>query len=207
MREHDRQGEASVEVLQSRHSNYIRYKFDTDEIHYFIEDSSGSRSMSVAYADIGRDRQVFVERNAWLRNIGLLWLALGAVLTGMAAIKGQFAPSPWLFVGAGCYAAYLWRTTRFTIVPSEKGNLLVIDGDDGQRILAELASRRADYFRREYDCMPQDETAEQHRHRFQWLHREGALSDAELAQRLAVVDASDAAQSATAAAAPAVTLN
>ena len=183
-----------MEILQSRHSNHIRYMFDTDEIHYFIEDSSGSRSMSVAYPDISRDRQVLVERNAWLRNAGLFWLALGAVLTGMAAIKGQFAPSLWLFIGAACYAAYRMRTTRFTIVPSGKGNLLVIDDADGQRILEELESRRADYYRREYDFMPQDETTEQHRNRFKWLHREGALSDGELAQRLAMVDASDPAR-------------
>jgi hypothetical protein len=196
-----------VEILQSRHSNHIRYMFDTDEIHYFIEDSSGSRSFSVAYSDISRDRQVFVERNAWLRNIGLLWLALGAVITGMAAIKGQFAPSLWLFLGAGCYGAYHFRTTRFTLVPSEKGNLLVIDGDDAQRILAELESRRAAYFRRAYDRMPQDETAEQHRNRFRWLHREGALSDDELAQRLAMVDASETARTGSAAPALATTLN
>jgi hypothetical protein len=182
-----------VEILQSRHSNHIRWAFDTDEVHYFIEDSSGSRSMSVAYSAISRDRQTFVERNAWLRNVGLLWLALGAVITGMAAIKGEFAPSFWLFIGAGCYAVHRLRVTRFTIVPSEKGNLLVIDGDDGQRILDELAARRADYYRREYDFMPQGETADQHRNRFQWLHREGALSDSELAQRLAMVDANEAA--------------
>ncbi|MFC5578271.1 hypothetical protein ACFPOA_09650 [Lysobacter niabensis] len=180
-----------MEVLQRRHSNHIRYAFGADELHYFIEDSSGSRSMSVAYSEISLDRQVFIERNAWLRNAGLLWLALGAVITALAAIRGEFAPSMWLFIGAGCYAVYRLRTTRFTIVPSEKGNLLVIDGEDGQRILKEIESRRADYFRREYDFMPKDETAEQHRNRYRWLHKEGALSDDELRQRLAVVDASD----------------
>jgi hypothetical protein len=180
-----------VEILQSRHSNRIRWAFAEDEVHYFIEDSSGSRSFSVAYSDISRDRQVFVERNAWLRNAGLLWLALGAVITALAAIRGEFAPSMWLFVGAGCYAVHRFRTTRFTIVPSGKGNLLVIDGEDGQRILKELESRRADYYRREYDFMPQDETPEQHRNRYKWLHREGALSEEELRQRLAVVDAAE----------------
>lgn len=196
-----------MEILQSRHSNHIRWAFDADGIHYFIEDSSGSRSMSVDYSDISRDRQVFVERNAWLRNAGLLWLALGAVITGVAAIKGEFAPSLWLFVGAGCYAVYHFRVTRFTIVPSGKGNLLVIDGEHGQRILDELAARRADYYRREYDCMPQDETAEQHRNRFKWLHREGALSDDELTQRLATVAANEAATAAPVERALAATLN
>jgi hypothetical protein len=183
-----------VEILQSRHSNHIRYAFGEDELHYFIEDSSGSRSFSVAYSDISRDRQSFTERNAWLRNAGLLWLALGAVITVLAAIRGEFAPSMWLFIGAGCYAVYHFRATRFTIVPSGKGNLLVIDGDEGQRILEEIESRRVDYYRREYDFMPQDETAEQHRNRFRWLHREGALSEEELKQRLAMVDACDPAR-------------
>lgn len=153
--------------------------------------TAGSRSFSVAYSDISRDRQTFTERNAWLRNAGLLWIGLGAVITALAAIKGQFAPSMWLFIGAGCYAVYHFRTTHFTIVPSEKGNLLVIDGDEGQRILKELESRRADHFRREYDFMPESDSPEQHRNRFKWLHREGALSEEELKQRLALVDAND----------------
>lgn len=183
-----------MEILQNRNSNRIRYAFGEDEVQYSIQDSSGSRSFSVAYSDISRDRQTFIERNAWLRNAGLLWLGLGAVITAMAAIKGQFAPSMWLFIGAGCYAVYHFRTTRFTIVPSEKGNLLVIDGDEGQRILKELESRRADYYRREYDFMPEGDSPEQHRNRFKWLHREGALSEDELKQRLAVIDASDPAR-------------
>ncbi|MEZ0470359.1 hypothetical protein [Luteimonas salinilitoris] len=36
--------------------------------------------------------------------------------------------------------------------------------------------------------MPEGESPDQHRNRFKWLHREGALSDEELDQRLAVVD-------------------
>ena len=183
-----------MEILQNRNSNRIRYVFGEEEVQYSIQDSSGSRSFSVAYSDISRDRQTFIERNAWLRNASLLWIGLGAVLTAMAAIKGQFAPSMWLFIGAGCYAVYHFRTTHFTIVPSEKGNLLVIDGDEGQRILKEIESRRADYYRREYDFMPESDSPEQHRNRFKWLHREGVLSEEELKQRLAVVDASDPAR-------------
>lgn len=183
-----------MEILQNRNSNRIRYAFSEDEVQYSIQDSSGSRSFSVAYSDISRDRQTFTERNAWLRNAGLLWIGLGAVITALAAIKGQFAPSMWLFIGAGCYAVYHFRTTHFTIVPSEKGNLLVIDGDEGQRILKEIESRRADYYRREYDFMPEGDSPDQHRNRFKWLHREGALSEDELKQRLAVIDASDPAR-------------
>ena len=75
-----------------------------------------------------------------------------------------------------------------------KGNLCVIDDADGQRVLAEIESRRAQQFRSEYDFMPEGDSPEQHRARFKWLHKEGALSDEEFRQRMATVDALDPAR-------------
>lgn len=180
-----------MEIKQSRNSNRIRYVFGEDELQYSLEDTSGSRSFSVAYTDISRDRQTLVERNQWLGNVGLLWLALGAVLTVVSFFGEKGSISFWIWIGAGCYAVYRLRTTRFTIVPSEKGNLLVIDDEEGKRILSEIESRRAAQFKAEYDFMPESDTPEQLRGRFKWLHREGALTDDELKARLAMVDASD----------------
>jgi hypothetical protein len=180
-----------MEIRQRRNSNRLRYVFGEDELQYSLEDTSGSRSFSVAYTDISRDRQTLVERNQWLGNVGLLWLALGAVLTIVSFVGGKGTFSFWLWIGAGCYAVYRLRTTRFTIVPSEKGNLLVIDDEEGRRILNEIESRRAAQFKAEYDFMPESDTPEQLRGRFKWLHREGALSDDELKTRLATIAAGD----------------
>lgn len=184
-----------MEITQKKHANRIRFAFGEDGLEYGIEDGSGSRTFSVAYTDISRDRQSLVERNQWLGNVGLLWLVLGAGLTAYS-FMGEGSPriSIWLWVGAACYAAYRYRTTRFTIVPTDKGNLCVIDDDDGQRILQEIESRRARHFREEYDFLPEGETPEQHRARFKWLHKEGALSDEELKERLDRIDALDPAR-------------
>lgn len=62
-----------MEIQQRRFSNRIGYVFGDDEVHYSVQDSSGSRSFSVGYGDIGRDRQTLTERNQWLRNAGMLW--------------------------------------------------------------------------------------------------------------------------------------
>lgn len=181
-----------MEIRQQKNSNKIRFAFGEDALDYSIEDGSGSRSYSVAYTEISRDRQTLVERNEWLGNVGMLWLLLGAGLTAFS-FMGDGGPkvSIWLWVGAACYAAYRFRTTRFIIVPSDKGNLCVIDDADGQRILAEIESRRAQQFRSEYDFIPEGDSPEQHRARFKWLHKEGALSDDELRQRMVTVDALD----------------
>jgi len=197
-----------MEINQKKHSNRVRYVFGEDELDYRLEDSSGSRSFSVPYSAIGRDRQTLVERNQWLRNVGLLWIVLGVAFTGVSLAGGQgLKISIWLWVGLACYGAYHLFSTRYTIIPTESGNLLVIDGADGQRILDEIASRRADYMRREYDFMPENDTPEQHRHRFKWLHREGVLTEEELKQRLAIVDAMDPGRAAAIGPEPGARLN
>ena len=60
-----------MEIKHSRNSNRIRYVFGEDELQYSLEDTSGSRSFSVAYTDISRDRQTLVKRNQWFGNVGL----------------------------------------------------------------------------------------------------------------------------------------
>src|SRR5690606_24757622 len=105
-----------------------------------------------------------------------------------AAAMGNPRLSVWVWIGAACYAAYRHRTMRFTIVPTDKGNLCVIDNADGPPILEEIESRRVQQLRREYDFMPEGDSPEQLRGRFKWLHREGVPSDEEFGQRMATVD-------------------
>jgi len=96
-----------MEIAQRRNADRTRYVFGGNALQYHVHDSSGSPSFTVAYTDISRDRQTLVQRNEWLRNAALLWLVLGVVLTAMKWIGGQGgAPSLWLFIGAGCDAAY-----------------------------------------------------------------------------------------------------
>jgi hypothetical protein len=181
-----------MEIKQSAQSYKIDYVFEEDQLRYAWRHHSGSRSFSIGYGGISRDRETLVERNSWLRNAGLLWLAIGLLLTIIRYTdKHEIVPSMWLFVGIGCYIAYRVREIAFTIVPTEKGNMLVIRNPDGDRILGEIEARRADYLRREYDFVPESEDSEQLRKRFRWLHDEGVLTDGELEQRLQKVDAAD----------------
>ena len=175
-----------MDIRQKKFSHSARFEFGEDELRYTQKDGSGSRSFSLPYAAISRDRQTLEVRNDWLRNVGLLWIALGAGLTAMAWFGDQVLRiSLWVWIGLACYAAYRFRSTGFTILPTEKGNLLVIDDSDGPKVLGEIERRRAEHMRREYDFFPEGDTPEQLAGRFRWLHREGALSDAELEQRLA----------------------
>jgi len=177
-------------MKQSRHSNRIRYVFGEDEVQYSLEDGAGRRSFSVPYTQISRDRQTLEERNSWLRNVGLLWMLLGAGLTVASYVgEGPFKLSFWVWVGAFCYAVYYFRRTKFTILPSDKGNLFVIEDADGPGVIQELESRRAAQFLREYDFIDEDETPAQQLRRFKWLQSEGALSEEEFEKRVGMIEA------------------
>jgi len=181
-----------MEIKQKTQSYRTEYAFEESGLRYAWKDSSGSRSFSVGYGEISNDRQTLMERNAWLRNVGWLWVILGVVVTGLRYTENySLVPSIWLLLGIGCLVAYRVRSVEFVIVPSEKGNLLVIKDKDGERILREIESRRTGYFREEYDFFPESEDPEQLRRRFKWLHAEGVLTDEELAARLDRVDSID----------------
>jgi hypothetical protein len=178
-----------MEIKQKHGSHRTRYVFEENSLDYEWQDSSGSRRFSVAYTDISRDRQTLTQRNTWLRNAGLLWGVLGLVWLAVGLADGQWGRGVfWTVLGAGCYTIYHLRVVRYLVVPCDKGNLMVLDDEDGKRIVAEMETRRARQFRDEYDFFPENDTPEQLRNRFQWLHREGALSDAEYQQRLAMVE-------------------
>src|SRR3546814_13142563 len=51
-----------MEIRQKKNSNKIRFVFGEEALDYSLEDSSGSRSYSVPYTDISRDRQRSEER-------------------------------------------------------------------------------------------------------------------------------------------------
>lgn len=197
-----------MDIQQKKFSHSARFEFGEDELRYTQKDGSGSRSFSLPYTAISRDRQTLEVRNDWLRNVGLLWILLGAGLTAMAWFGDQVLRiSPWVWVGLACYAVYRFRSTAFTILPTEKGNLLVIDDKDGPKVLREIEQRRAEHMRREYDFFPEGDTPEQLAGRFRWLHREGALSDAELEQRLSRIPPPEAEAAAQALPSPGQLLN
>ncbi|HJU26947.1 MAG TPA: hypothetical protein VJ722_09750, partial [Rhodanobacteraceae bacterium] len=147
-----------MESSQKRGSAKTRYVFHDDRLEYAWSNSSSSRSFSVRYIEISRDRQTLTSRNTWFRNVGLLWGLLGLfwILTTWQRDHGA---SGWLWfvLGVGCYAVYQLRASRYVIVPCEKGNLMVIDDESGKRIVSEIETRRAKHFREEYDFFPEND--------------------------------------------------
>lgn len=177
-----------MEIAQKRGLAKTRYVFNDERVEYAWQDSSTSRSFSVPYTEISRDRQTLTERNAWYRNLGVIWLLIGALLIvvswSSADRSSVWSGVFWMLLGAASYGYFRFNVTRYVIIPSDKGNLLIIDDEKGERIVGEIESRRKAQFQAEYDFFPDGDSPEQLRKRFNWLHSEGALTDEEFKERV-----------------------
>lgn len=177
------------QVSQARAGTVTTFAFSEDELKYTVADKTSSSTFKTSYTALSRDHGFLVERNTWLMNVGLLWVALGVVLTGMHYFQAQkLVPSFWLFIGAGC-AGWVWlRTIRYLKVPAENGTLLIIEDGMKAGILAELEARRTDQLLRWHDFIDANEDPARQRTRFNWLHEEGALDAEQLGERLGRLD-------------------
>ncbi len=176
-------------LTQARAGAKTFFEFGDEALRYGLDDGSASRTWTIEYAELSAEREHFVERNTWWRNVGGLWVALGLVLTIMDWAKTQvLGMSIWLPLGAACLAWYALRIRRYVVVPSPRANVLVIDDATAPEILAELDRRRAAQLRDRFDYLSPDESPEQQRHRVLWLQRQGSLDDHEVSARLLQID-------------------
>lgn len=179
----------ALRLEQKRAGAKTFFEFGEDALRYGLDDGNASRTWTIEYAELSVDRERFVERNTWWRNVGAIWVVLGTVLTAMDWTKTQvFGLSIWLPLGAACLVWYALRIRRFIVVPSPRANVLVIDDASAAAVLAEIDRRRAAQLRDRFDYLSPDESPEQQRHRVLWLQRQGSLDDHEVSARLLQID-------------------
>jgi hypothetical protein len=175
--------------VQKRAGAKTFFEFGEDSLRYGHDDGASASTWTIEYAELSAEREQFVERNTWWRNVGGIWVAVGAVLTLLGGTTLQVGGvSIWLPLGAACLAYYALRIRRYVVVPSPRANVLVIDDASAPAILAELDRRRAAQLRERFDYLSPEESPEQQRHRVLWLQRQGSLDDHEVSARLLQID-------------------
>lgn len=175
---------------QKRFSTRTRFEFGDEDFAYRLETSGSSRSCRIEYVELSADRETVVERNEWWRNVGILWVLIAVVSIALQTTGEQPVRIPiWLWLGLVSYAVYHFRVVRYQIIPSNRGNVVIIDDGTGARIIDLLLARRAERLRKQYDYIATDEHPEQQRRRFQWLRQQGVMDDNEVSARLLQLDA------------------
>ena len=169
-----------MEIVQKRYSTRVSFAFGDSELRYVVKDAGGSHTFSLPYASIPGDLDEIVERNAWFRNAGIFWVALGVLQVALTWQQGRgLRGSLWLSLGVACLVAYVLRKTTYSIITTPKGRILVIRDRLHDRVMSEIVERRRGQWRDWYATVDLANDPAREIAKFDWLKEREAITDAE----------------------------
>lgn len=174
-----------MEIAQSSFSNKTSFRFESDGFAYMQKDRSGIRNSYIKYGDVLLNQRFELEeKSEYLRNIGLLWFVLGAVLTIMNG-----AISFWLYVGAVCLVVYHFVSTKYSVIPSVQGNILIIRDKTHDQVLGILSKKLNEYVLSEFGEINFDRTFEEERKKYKVMLSNGVIGEAQFNEFLEKMEA------------------
>lgn len=176
-----------MEFIQKKRGVKQTFTLRDDHFNFAYEDKSGSGDIDLNYVDFPQKSSVSIEQNEWLRNVGLLWIALGVAQIGWAIFNDLSLSGKgfWLMVGMACVLWAHFSKTRYSVFRTERGNVLVMQNKQHQQIVETLHARRKAQLRDWYGDVNPDNELENEIRKFQWLVEQDVMTQAESEQKIA----------------------
>lgn len=179
-----------MQIEQKKLSNHHTFTFHGDYLNFAFSDKNGSGDLDVAYGDFSGKSSKRIDQHLGVRYLGWLCCGLGVVQSVTSLVKEEVAVSSWLLLGLGCIVwSYLSRMT-YTVLPTERGNVFVIQGTNNHdQIIEEIKSRRRVQLRSWYGEINPENDMEKEIAKFRWLADQQALTPEEVEERIAEIRA------------------
>ena len=176
-----------MEFIQKKRGVKQTFTLRDDHFNFAYEDKSGSGDIDLNYVDLPQKSSVSIEQNEWLRNVGLLWIALGVAQIGWAIFNDLSLSGKgfWLMVGMACVLWAHFSKTRYSVFRTERGNVLVMQNKQHQQIVETLHARRKAQLLDWYGDVNPDNELESEIRKFQWLGEQDVMTQAESEQKIA----------------------
>ena len=176
-----------MEFIQKKRGVKQTFTLSDDHFNFAYEDKSGSGDIDLNYVDLPQKSSVSIEQNEWLRNVGLLWIALGVAQIGWAIFNDLSLSGKgfWLMVGMACVLWAHFSKTRYSVFRTERGNVLVMQNKQHQQIVETLHARRKAQLLDWYGDVNPDNELENEIRKFQWLVEQDVMTQAESEQKIA----------------------
>lgn len=176
-----------MEFVQKKKSNKHTFTFHEDYFNFAYEDKSGSGDSDINYADFPQKSSVQIEQNEWLRNVGYLWIALGAfqiayAIYSEASLSGK---GFWILIGAACVIWAYFSRVKYTVFRTERGSIFVIQNKNHDQIIHELNERKKLQLLRWYGEVNPENDIENEIKKFKWLLEQGIISKEESEKKIA----------------------
>ena len=175
-----------MEFIQKKRGVKQTFTLRDDHFNFAYEDKSGSGDIDLNYVDFPQKSSVSIEQNEWLRNVGLLWIALGVAQIGWAIFNDLSLSGKgfWLMVGMACVLWAHFSKTRYSVFRTERGNVLVMQNKQHQQIVETLHARRKAQLLDWYGDVNPDNELENEIRKFQWLVEQDVMTRRSQSRRL-----------------------
>lgn len=191
-----------MEIEQKSPLGKFRFTFLDHELRVWQEDADAAGEFGVPYERIPFEFTVVQERNRYLRNIGIGFTILGgisALMYGFILVLATMVDrvpdvklgTSLVFLPAGLLFLYLYRRNRvtYTIFDAEPANILVMQNKHHEEVIEQITSRRNARLLELYGNIDAESTAEDEKHRIDWLLQKGVISQELYDEKLAEIDA------------------
>lgn len=177
------------EVVQKKFFNTIKFEFGSESFKYYRKDNQTEEQFRVAYTSVPNDRSTFTDKNIWLRNVGFIWCLLGLIILGFGAVDGSLsiADGLWLLLGAICLIVFKYAQVKYTIFRTAKGNVLVLQNDDHEKVVDEIFKYRREQFLMIYGDINSENDINEEIGKFKWLRDEGVITDNEFDKKIKII--------------------
>jgi hypothetical protein len=169
---------------QKKWGNKSGFDLRETDFTYVFEDDSTETSLKHKYIDLPSEDECFNHAD---KNILFLFLSISFFVGGFIQYlfyqfwKGEVRLS---LVTIGLVLVIMSRTTRtrYSVLPTDKGNVLVIKNKQHDEIITELYERRKQSFLKLYGGIDENNDCDYEIKKFDWLFEQGVIDENELAE-------------------------
>jgi uncharacterized membrane protein YhdT len=167
--------------METLTQNYKRrstsFVFKEDSVLFTYKTRNSDQTIEVPYGAITNRKSKFMEENEWLRNVGLLWLAIGFIFEIIPMLSnGAFHIPMWFTIGLACFLYAYTTKTNFTSIDSGNYNLIVMQDGSHDSIVEKIYEKKKDYLRKNLFSIDTSSTFDQELGKLQFLLDEEVIS-------------------------------
>ncbi|MBO1254994.1 hypothetical protein J3L16_04740 [Alteromonas sp. 5E99-2] len=176
-----------MEFIQKKISATHTFTFNEEYLNFAYKEKSGQGDFDINYADIPTKASIQIEQNEWLKNVGLLWIAIGILQVGyalylQAPLSGK---GFWIPIGILCLTWAVFTKIKYSVFKTEKGNIFVIHDKKHDDIVAEFKSRKKMQLIKWYGDVNPENDLNTEINKFNWLAEQNVLSRDEADKKIA----------------------
>lgn len=175
-----------MEIIQKKGAVKSTFDFTDEKLKYSFKESSGKNTFSVDYDLIPHENfSEIEEKNAWFRNLGILWSLLGLALTAVKFYEtGTLSLSIWVTIGFICLLVYWFSKTSYTVLDTSNGRILILKDKKHDKVLRELDARRRKQWNDIYNKFDMENDPNAEINKFKWLKEQGVIDENEFQDRV-----------------------